>query len=172
MPSLKETIDQASSALTPQVEGLENVPAEGAAIIAFNHVGTMDALLARMVDGRRIHFAAAKDRTASVRGWLPRRSRSRRPESESDDLTAARRVLERGDLLGIFPEGDRSPDGSLHRGEPTLARLEIEARVPVIPAVVLQQGAWRVASDENPGHRGTRSDIGASSAYIALIASA
>lgn len=139
MPSLKETLAQAGSAVQPQVEGLEHVPTEGPAILAFNHVTPVDALLARLVEGRRVHFVPS-GRTGGLRGWLPRRDRGPRSAGDLDDVPQTRRVLERGELLGVFPEGERSPDGNLHRAEPFVARLVLAHDVPVVPAAVVGAG--------------------------------
>ena len=52
-------------------------------------------------------------------------------------LTSARRILEEGELFGIYPEGTRSHDGRLYRGRTGVARLALETGVPVIPVAVL-----------------------------------
>jgi 1-acyl-sn-glycerol-3-phosphate acyltransferase len=46
-------------------------------------------------------------------------------------------VLANDDLLGIYPEGTRSPDGRLYRGRTGIARMALEARVPVVPVVMV-----------------------------------
>jgi 1-acyl-sn-glycerol-3-phosphate acyltransferase len=46
-------------------------------------------------------------------------------------------VLEQGQLLGIYPEGTRSPDGKLYRGRTGIARMVLEAKVPVIPVAMI-----------------------------------
>jgi 1-acyl-sn-glycerol-3-phosphate acyltransferase len=51
-------------------------------------------------------------------------------------LTAGVRILRRGDLLGIYPEGTRSPDGRLYKGKTGLARMVLQARVPVVPVAM------------------------------------
>lgn len=116
------------------VQGAENLPTTGAAIVAFNHVSVVDGLLTNLVAERRITFPGTEG--SRVRGLLTRLGA--KPE---DELDPARRVLARGDLLGIFPEGGRSPDGRLYRGHTQVARLALETGVPVVPAgVVVQPG--------------------------------
>lgn len=123
-------LERVKEVLVADVEGLENLPTHGAAIVAFNHVSVVDGLLTRMVGGRRITFPGTD--ASRLKSLLVRFGRT--PE---DELAPARRVLERGELLGIFPEGSRSPDGRLYRGETTVAELAFETGVPVIPAGVL-----------------------------------
>jgi 1-acyl-sn-glycerol-3-phosphate acyltransferase len=52
-------------------------------------------------------------------------------------LSAAKRILDDGDLFGIYPEGTRSHDGRLYRGKTGVARLALECKVPVIPVAVV-----------------------------------
>jgi 1-acyl-sn-glycerol-3-phosphate acyltransferase len=52
-------------------------------------------------------------------------------------LQAGVQALREGRLVGIFPEGTRSPDGRLYRGKTGVARMALEARVPVIPVAIL-----------------------------------
>ena len=52
-------------------------------------------------------------------------------------LRTGLRVLSKGEALGIYPEGTRSPDGRLYRGKTGVARMALEARVPVIPVVMI-----------------------------------
>jgi 1-acyl-sn-glycerol-3-phosphate acyltransferase len=52
-------------------------------------------------------------------------------------LAAAKKILARGELFGIYPEGTRSPDGRLYRGKTGVARLALETGVPVIPVAVV-----------------------------------
>src|SRR5207302_2444422 len=46
-------------------------------------------------------------------------------------------ILQKGDLLGLYPEGTRSPDGRLYRGKTGIARMALEAGVPVIPVAMI-----------------------------------
>ena len=132
----------------PIVEGVENVPKEGAAILAANHLSFADWLFMPLAFDRRITFVAKSDyfTGAGIKGWAQRRffagtgqvpiDRSGGRASEGA-LRAGLRVLERGDLFGIFPEGTRSHDGRLYKGRTGVARLALEAKVPVVPVGVI-----------------------------------
>ena len=52
-------------------------------------------------------------------------------------LDTAKRLLQQGKLLGMYPEGTRSPDGRLYKGKTGLARLALETGVPVIPVAMI-----------------------------------
>ena len=58
-------------------------------------------------------------------------------KASEDSLNTGLGVLERGLLLGIYPEGTRSPDGKLYRGRTGIARMVLEAKVPVIPVAMI-----------------------------------
>src|SRR5882724_8184703 len=132
----------------PWVEGLEHVPKEGAAIIASNHVSFSDSFFMPLVVPRRVTFLAKSDYFTGrgLKGWLTRsffsgagqvpvdRSGGRASEAA---LGTGLRVLGEGKLLGIYPEGTRSPDGRLYRGKTGVARMALEAGVPVIPVAML-----------------------------------
>ena len=123
-----------------RVEGLENVPRKGGAIIAANHVSFLDSFFIPLVINRRKLTYLAKDdyfkswKTAwffKMAGQIPV-DRSGGEKSERA-LNTGLRVLRTGELLGIYPEGTRSPDGRLHRGRTGVARLALQAGVPVLP---------------------------------------
>lgn len=134
--------------LRPRVEGLEHVPAQGAAIVAGNHLSFADPLLMAAVLKRRITFLAKAEyfTTPGLRGRLTalilRRTgqipvdRSGRAAGRAA-LSEGQAVLAQGELLAIFPEGTRSPDGRLYRGKVGVAVMALAARVPVIPAATV-----------------------------------
>jgi len=132
----------------PQVEGLEHLPSDGAAILASNHLSFSDSVFLPLVCKRRITFLAKSDyfTTPGFKGLLTRlfmsaagqvavdRSGGRASEAA---LRTGLRVLGTGELLGIYPEGTRSPDARLYRGKTGVARMALEAGVPVIPCAMI-----------------------------------
>ena len=80
-------------------------------------------------------------------------------EASERALRTGLRVLARGDVLGIYPEGTRSPDGRLYRGKTGVARLALEARAPVVPCAMVgtfefqPQGSLRPRLSVRPGVR-------------------
>ncbi|MEX5708808.1 lysophospholipid acyltransferase family protein [Parafrankia sp. FMc6] len=132
----------------PWVEGLEHVPARGPVILASNHLSFLDSFFLPLVVPRRITFLAKSDYFTGVglKGWSKRKffsgvgqvpiDRSGGKASEGALRTGVR-VLGNGELLGIYPEGTRSPDGRLYRGKIGVARMALEAGVPVIPVAMI-----------------------------------
>ena len=121
-------------------EGLENVPKKGAAIIAANHVSFLDSFFIPLVVKRRkVTYLAKADYFKSWKtSWFFKSagqiSCERVGGSKSQQsLEIALDVLKSGNLLGIYPEGTRSPDGRLYRGRTGIARLALASGVPVIP---------------------------------------
>jgi 1-acyl-sn-glycerol-3-phosphate acyltransferase len=132
----------------PNVVGAENIPAEGPAIIASNHLSYADWIFMPLVLRRRVTFVAKSDyfTGAGIKGRFQRGffkgtgqvpiDRSGGSASEGA-MRAGMKVLERGELFGIYPEGTRSHDGRLYKGRTGVARLALEAKVPVIPCGVI-----------------------------------
>jgi 1-acyl-sn-glycerol-3-phosphate acyltransferase len=126
----------------PKAVGLENIP-EGPAILASNHQSFLDDLLLPLVvPGRKVVFLAKADyfdkwylrwffKGANV---IPVRRESRSGAEAA--LQTGVRALREGNLVGIFPEGTRSPDGRLYRGKTGVARMALEAQVPVVPVAI------------------------------------
>ena len=123
-----------------RVEGLENVPRKGAAIIAANHVSFLDSFFIPLVIKRRkMTYLAKADYFKSWKtSWFFKSvgqiSCEREGGSKSQQsLEIALDVLKGKHLLGIYPEGTRSPDGRLYRGRTGVARLALTSGAPVIP---------------------------------------
>jgi 1-acyl-sn-glycerol-3-phosphate acyltransferase len=132
----------------PRIEGLEHIPADGAAIVAGNHLSFSDHFLMPAILKRRITFLA-KAEYFTGRGPKGRltafffRSVGQIPVDRSGKEAgrAAIReglgVLARDELLGIYPEGTRSHDGRLYKGKVGVAVMAIRAGVPVVPCAMV-----------------------------------
>ena len=133
----------------PRIEGLENVPRRGAAIMASNHLAVADSIFLPLMVRRRIAFLAKQEYFVrrGFRGWAQRLffggtgnvPIDRTPGSSAAQaaLDTGVRLLREGKLLGIYPEGTRSPDGRLYKGKTGMARMALEARVPVVPVAMI-----------------------------------
>ncbi|MGH9028476.1 MAG: lysophospholipid acyltransferase family protein [Acidimicrobiales bacterium] len=122
-----------------KVEGRENVPTRGPVILAPNHVTFLDSMFLPLVVHRRVTFVAKAEYFQSWKtAWFFRAAgqipMKREGGSASERaLAAARGVLHGGGVLGIYPEGTRSPDGRLYRGHTGVARVALGCRAPLVP---------------------------------------
>ena len=116
----------------PHVEGAENVPASGPAILASNHLSYADWLFMPLTLPRRVTFVAKAEyfTTPGVKGWFQKKFFSGAGQVPIDRsganaaegaLASARHILGQGELFGIYPEGTRSHDGRLYRGKTGVA---------------------------------------------------
>ena len=132
----------------PRMVGLEHIPEEGAAIIAGNHLSFSDHFLMPVMLKRRITFLAKQEYFTGpgIKGRLTAaffRAVGQIPVDRSGKEAgrAAIReglgVLGKDELLGIYPEGTRSPDGKLYKGKVGVAVMAIRGRVPVIPCAMV-----------------------------------
>jgi 1-acyl-sn-glycerol-3-phosphate acyltransferase len=132
----------------PWVRGAENIPVSGAAILASNHLSFSDSIFLPLMVRRPVVFLAKSEYFTGkgFKGALSRWfftstgqipiDRSGGKASEAS-LNTGLRVLAGDSLLGIYPEGTRSPDGRLYRGRTGIARMVLEAKVPVIPVAMI-----------------------------------
>ncbi|MEU4098150.1 lysophospholipid acyltransferase family protein [Streptomyces sp. NPDC026673] len=132
----------------PRIEGMENIPEEGAAIVAGNHLSFSDHFLMPAILPRRITFLAKAEyfTGTGLKGRLTAaffhsigqipvdRSGGKAGESA---IREGMKVLGKGELLGIYPEGTRSHDGRLYKGKVGVATMAIRAGVPVIPCAMI-----------------------------------
>ena len=132
----------------PQASGVDNVPDEGPAILASNHLSYADWLFMPLTLSRRVTFVAKAEyfTTPGVKGWFQKKFFSGAGQVPIDRggasaaegaLKSAKAILAQGDLFGIYPEGTRSHDGKLYRGKTGVARLALETGAPVIPVAVV-----------------------------------
>ncbi|MGH3314233.1 MAG: lysophospholipid acyltransferase family protein [Streptomyces sp.] len=132
----------------PRIEGLENVPEEGAAIVAGNHLSVSDHFLMPAIVPRRITFLAKAEYFTGpgLKGRLTAaffRSVGQIPVDRSGKgagqaaIDEGLGVLRKEELLGIYPEGTRSHDGRLYKGRVGVAAMALQAGVPVIPCAMV-----------------------------------
>ncbi|MCU1545013.1 MAG: 1-acyl-sn-glycerol-3-phosphate acyltransferase [Homoserinimonas sp.] len=136
------------TAFRPWITGHENIPATGGVILASNHLSFIDSVFLPLVMDRRITFLAKSDyyTARGPKGWFIKTflkaagmipiDRSGGKASEAS-LNTGLQVLARNEVLGIYPEGTRSPDGRLYRGRTGVARMILEGDVPVLPVVMI-----------------------------------
>ena len=141
----------------PEIEGLENLPERGPAILASNHLAVMDSFFLPLMVPRRIYFLAKAEYFTGtglkgrLQAWFYTavgqipidRSGA---EAAAGALEAARRQLEGGELMGMYPEGTRSPDGNLYKGKTGLARVALDTGVPVIPVAMIGTNTFNPVS--------------------------
>jgi 1-acyl-sn-glycerol-3-phosphate acyltransferase len=132
----------------PWTSGVENIPEKGGVILASNHLSFVDSVFLPLLIQRRIYFLAKSDyfHGKGFTGWITKTffkgtgmlpiDRSGGKASEAS-LNTGLRVLHEGDVLGIYPEGTRSPDGKMYRGRTGVARMILEAHVPVVPVAMI-----------------------------------
>jgi len=132
----------------PSIEGVEHVPERGGAILASNHLAVADSFLLPLQLKRRMTFLAKSEyfTEPGLKGFVKKQfftgvgqvpvDRSGGNAAQAAMDTAVR-LLREGNLLGIYPEGTRSPDGRLYKGKTGVARMALEAGVPVIPVAMI-----------------------------------
>ncbi|MFM9134702.1 MAG: lysophospholipid acyltransferase family protein [bacterium] len=132
----------------PWTENMDVVPQEGPAILVSNHLSFSDSFFLPLVCDRRITFLAKQEYFTGkgIKGLISKafftgvgqvpidRSSGRAAEAA---ITTGVRVVQEGHLLGIYPEGTRTADGRLYRGKTGVARMALEAHVPVIPVAMI-----------------------------------
>lgn len=140
------------------VEGLENIPKNGPVIVASNHQSYFDFLCFTSVCPRKIHYLAAEKFYKSAM-WRPIMNLTGqiKVERESHDkkqvYEAVYSALNQGMMIGIFPEGTRSPDGEIQKPFTGVAKFALTARVPVLPVGIA--GTYEIMSrhDKRPNFK-------------------
>jgi len=132
----------------PWVVGLDNIPKTGGVILASNHLSFIDSIFLPLLIDRRIYFLAKSDYFTGkgLKNWAVKHfllgtgmlpiDRSGGKASEAS-LNTGLQVVAKGNVLGIYPEGTRSPDGKMYRGRTGVARMILEGHVPVVPVAMV-----------------------------------
>src|SRR3954454_7482017 len=126
-----------------EMAGYAPLPADGPAILCPNHISFLDSVFLMLTTPRNISFVGKAEYMDSWKtkyvfpalGMIPiDRSGG---EKSASALDTAASVLRRGELFGIFPEGTRSRDGTLHKGRTGAARLALEVGCPIYPVGIV-----------------------------------
>jgi len=123
-----------------RINGIENVPEKGPYIIAANHASYMDHLILQSLWARKfnkvMHFLAKKEHFEGIQkfwhiyfGAIPLDRRA----GGKDALEKAISYLKNGKIIVIYPEGTRTLTGRTQKGKTGVARLALNAKVPVLP---------------------------------------
>jgi 1-acyl-sn-glycerol-3-phosphate acyltransferase len=125
-----------------RLEGaFDEIPREGPVILAANHSSNLDAIVigSWIIPklGRRIHWLGKKELFAwPIVGWTAANGGVHPVDRDAADVDAfrlAKRILDEGHILFVFPEGTRSPDGSLQEARDGVAVLAMRTGAPIVP---------------------------------------
>jgi 1-acyl-sn-glycerol-3-phosphate acyltransferase len=133
----------------PWSRGRKNLPRRGPVILVSNHLSFADHFFGPLPLPRKVVFLAKSEyfTGTGVKGLLSKAFFSGvgqipidRTGGDASDraLRSGLRVLAEGNVLGIYPEGTRSPDGRLYKGKTGVARLALESRAPVVPCAMIR----------------------------------
>jgi 1-acyl-sn-glycerol-3-phosphate acyltransferase len=126
----------------PRARGVENVPEAGPVILAANHLSFVDSLFMPLLVKRKVVFLGKADYFDSWKTrWFVRSAgvipvRREGGSASEAAILAGIRALKEGMVVGIYPEGTRSPDGRLYRGKTGVARMALEAQAVVVPVAL------------------------------------
>jgi 1-acyl-sn-glycerol-3-phosphate acyltransferase len=118
------------------VRGLEHLPRRGPAVLMSNHASYFDPYILVSLTLRPISFMAKTELFEGFGGWTYPRLNTfpvRRGLLDRAALRSADEVLARGGLLGIFPEGTRTPDGHLLPAQAGAFAIALNAGAPIVP---------------------------------------
>lgn len=120
--------------------GREHIPAAGGLILAPNHRSFLDPWIVGICLRRPIYFVAKRELFEKRwMGWFLNSLGAfpiRRGESDAEAMETARILVERGEVIMIFPEGTRIRRGSLGEPKRGVGRLALETGAPVVPVAV------------------------------------
>ncbi|MDF2547902.1 MAG: acyl-phosphate glycerol 3-phosphate acyltransferase [Anaerosolibacter sp.] len=123
------------------IDGLEKLPREGAYIVCSNHINYLDPLVIGTSIHRKMSYMAKEELFKNKLfgyillklGMFP----VNRSGADISAIKSAIRVLNKGDVLGIFPEGTRNLQKSEMKAKPGLAMIAIKAKVPIVPVAII-----------------------------------
>ncbi|QFT89422.1 1-acyl-sn-glycerol-3-phosphate acyltransferase [Bacillus sp. THAF10] len=124
-----------------KVEGLENVPKDGAVLLCANHIDNLDPPVVGITSPRTVHFMAKEEvfRVPILKTILPKLHAFpvKRGMSDREALRNALKVLKEGHVLGLFPEGTRSKNGELGKGLAGAGFFALRSDAVVVPCAII-----------------------------------
>lgn len=128
-----------------EVNNIKNLPEEGGYLITSNHNSHIDPLLIASIickyRNRQVFYIGKKDALKNPIFLLFYKLYSVIPidlnKKDTKVLKIASSVLKKGEIVGIFPEGSRSPDGKLQKGKTGAVRLALWNKVPIVPVGII-----------------------------------
>jgi 1-acyl-sn-glycerol-3-phosphate acyltransferase len=123
-----------------RVQGQEMVPADGAVIVASNHISLLDPPVVGAAIPREAHFLAKKELFENrLLSWVIKAYNTVPVSRGRPDRAALRRIAEllrQGQAVLLFPEGTRGPGDTLLSGKLGVGKLAVEEQVPIVPAYI------------------------------------
>ena len=135
---------------SPKVIGAENVPKEGAMIMAANHMSNWDPPILGTYLPRTVGYMAKEELfKPAIAGAIIKSLNAfpvKRGASDRGAIKMALNILKKGLCLGIFPEGTRSRDGKLHKAQAGVSLIAAMSKAPVVPTALI--GTNKICSKE------------------------
>lgn len=123
------------------IQGKENIPAEGQAIVCSNHFNLLDPVFIGTCLPRQINYMAKEELFSNkLFGNILRKLGVfpvKRGSADISAIKAALKLLKENKILGIFPEGTRSKTGEMLEAKPGLAMIAIKSQSPIIPVAIV-----------------------------------
>lgn len=129
-----------------KIEGRENIPAEGGAIVAMNHRSNWDVPIASLSTKRKLRFMAKAEMfKPKIGNWLFSSLGAfpvQRGKGDIGAIKAALGRLKEEHIIAMFPEGKRAKKGEISEGKPGVVMLAVKAKVAVIPTHIKGDYKW------------------------------
>lgn len=123
-----------------KAKGVENIPKDGACIIAANHRSHLDPPVLNIISPRPILFMAKKELfEVPILSWFIKKAGAIPVNRDGKDVSTLKKaltVLKEGHCIGIFPEGSRARPGEFKKPQAGVGFLIEKAKVPVVPVLI------------------------------------